>query len=205
MNKLASIYFLQKLGLPTIDPNLITETKEKKIRAQVDSFYFNYKPGWVLRCGEFPDENAPSERVSLPWAVVNNKEDLVSKIIEFQKDIKGNYLVFAHHVKEMIRGGTMLSEGSRIIVEAGIGDPKELSSMFRGYRSPEQIAIFKPTMISYENHGKNVLTKEDFYDMRNIQRGLNWKEISGVTNPVAVEFSRINDGSLYVHDLKIVS
>ena len=99
----------------------------------------------------------------------------------------------------------MLSEGDKVVIEAGTGGPKELSAMFRGYRSPEQIALFKPTMFSYENHGENVLTKEDFYDMRNIQRGLNWKDLGGVVNPVAIEFSRINDGSLYVHDLKIVS
>ncbi|MBU2523285.1 MAG: hypothetical protein KKE23_03280 [Nanoarchaeota archaeon] len=62
MNKLASIFLLHNLGLPTIDPCIITGNTEKQIRKQVDAFYQDRELGWVLRCGGFPDEKAYMER-----------------------------------------------------------------------------------------------------------------------------------------------
>jgi len=202
MNKLASIEFLHELGLPTINPRIIYSTDEKKIRKSVDSFYYDFPPGWALRCAELPDKKGKVER-GLPWAMTNGKENLVKKIIEIQKQVKGKYVVFCHEVKEMERGAIMLIEGNRIVVEAGKGNPKELSDMFRGYRSPEQRLIFRPGMLSLDyKDGQEVLSREDLFDARCIERNFDYKKLGAIINPVAVEFSKTKTG-LYVHDVSI--
>ena len=202
MNKLASILFLQKMDLPTINPRIIKESSEKGIRKAVDSFYYSNNLGWVLRCGEWPDENAKIER-NLPWGKASDKEDLVKRIMEMQKETSGKYFVFCHEAFDLIRGGVMLIEGNNVVIEAAHGNDGELSAMFRGYRSPEQSIIFNPGMLSYKKSGKEVLTVNDLYDMRSVERRLDWKELNAVSDPVLIEFSRLRDESLYVHDLSI--
>lgn len=202
MNKLASILFLQKMDLPTINPRIIKENSEKGIRKAVDSFYYKNNLGWVLRCGEWPDENAKIER-NLPWGKASDKEDLVKRIMEMQKEVSGKYFVFCHEAFDLIRGGVMLIEGNNVIIEAAHGNDRELSAMFRGYRSPEQSIIFNPGMLSYKASGKDVMTIKDLYEMRSVERRLDWKELNAVTDPVLIEFSRLRDESLYVHDLSI--
>jgi hypothetical protein len=202
MNKLASILFLQKMDLPTINPRIIKESSEKGIRKAVDSFYYNNSLGWVMRCGEWPDENAKIER-NLPWGKASDKEDLVKRIMEMQKEVSGKYFVFCHEAFDLIRGGVMLIEGNNVIIEAAHGNDRELSAMFRGYRSPEQSIIFNPGMLSYKKSGKEVLTVNDLYEMRSVERRLDWKELNAVSDPVLIEFSRLRDESLYVHDLSI--
>jgi len=103
MNKLASIYFLQGMGLHTVSPNVILSRNERDIKRQVDDFYYNYRPGWVLRCGELPDRCGKVE-VGLPWDIVHGKEELVRQIRAFQKDVGERYAVFCHTVDEMVRG-----------------------------------------------------------------------------------------------------
>ncbi len=204
MNKIASIYFLQELGLPTISPNIINFRDEKLIRKKVDSFYFDYNPGWVLRCGEPPDKTRRVER-GLPWDTAKGKEDLVEKIIFMQRKISSNYAVFCHPVMEMVRGGIMLIDGDRVVVESATGGPRELSSFYRGYRSPEQQIIFNPGMLSHKRYGKDVLLNKDLLDLRNIERTLNWVELNAVSNPVSIEFSWLKNGNLYVHDLSVIN
>ena len=204
MNKLASIYFLQGLGLPTIWPNLITSKKVKGIKEIVNSFYYPHGPGWVLRCGEPPEKEGKVER-NLPWDVAHCKEELIIKITSFQEDVGSQYLVFCHPSYEMVRGGIMLVEGSGVTVESAVGNPKELSAFYRGYRSPEQQIIFKPGMLSQKRYGGDVLNNSDLLDLRNIERMLNWSELDAVSVPTCVEFSWLKNGSFYVHDLSAVN
>lgn len=204
MNKLASIYFLHSLGLPTIHPNIILKNDERSVRSNIDSFYFPYEPGWVLRCGELPDKEGVVER-GLPWDIVHEKEELVDKIMALQKEIGSKYVVFCHPVAEMVRGGIMLIDGDRVVVESAKGGPRELSSFYRGYRAPEQQIIFNPGMLSNKRIGENVLSNADLLDLRNIERKLNWSQINAVSDPVAIEFSRLKNEVLYVHDLSVVN
>jgi len=203
MNKLASIYFLHKQGLPTVNPQLIMERTESHVRKTVDSFYRDRKLGWVLRCGELPDERAKVER-GLPWSKSKDREDLVQQILLMQKDIGPRYFVFCHPAFNLIRGGVMLVEGNRVIIEAAAGNDRELSAMFRGHSNPQQTLQFKPGMLSFNCSGKPVLTPNDINDMRTIERNLSWSDLNAVANPVAIEFSRLGDGSLYVHDLSLI-
>ncbi|VVB74086.1 Uncharacterised protein [uncultured archaeon] len=203
MNKLASIYFLHKQGLPTVNPQLILKRTESQVREAVNSFYRDRKLGWVLRCGGDPDEQAKVER-GLPWAKAKDREDLVQQILKMQKDIGPRYFVFCHPAFDLIRGGVMLIEGKGVIIEAASGNDRELSAMFRGHRNPQQTLQFKPGMLSFSCSGESVLTANDLNDMRMIERTLNWSDINAVVNPVAIEFSRLGDGSLYVHDLSLI-
>jgi hypothetical protein len=203
MNKLASIYFLQKLNLPTTDPLIIKGRSESQVRSEVNSFYHERKLGWLLRCGELPDEKAGVER-ELPWDKLKDREDLVNGILRMQKEVGDGYVVFCHPALDLRRGGTMLVEGDKVIVEAAFGNDRELSAMFRGHRNPEQTIIFKPGMMSHTSSGKTVLTSSDLYDIRSIERRLNWYSLGALSDPVTVEFSWLGDGSLYVHDLSIV-
>lgn len=80
MNKLASIFFLHELGLPTVFPRIIFSRDEKGIRREVDNFYYEYTDGWALRCGELPDKDSKAE-VQMPWGMAHGKKELVRKII----------------------------------------------------------------------------------------------------------------------------
>jgi len=204
MNKLASILFLQGLALPTISPQIISEKDERAIRAEVNSFYFDYKPGWVLRCGEPPSRDARVER-GLPWDTAHGKEELIRKIIALQKEIGGRYLVFCHPVKEMVRGGVMLVEGDRVVVESARGGPRELSAFYRGYRAPEQQILFNPGMMHPKRYGSDVLGISDLLELRGIERTLSWTDLNAISDPVSVEFSWLKDGSFYVHDLSVIN
>jgi hypothetical protein len=203
MNKLASIYFLQGLGLPTIFPHIITTHDERALRAEVDSFYFDYEPGWVLRCGELPKKDSRTERW-LPWDVARGKEELIRKVIELQREI-GRYFVFCHPVQEMVRGGIMLIEGDKVVVEAARGEPRELSAFYRGSRSPEQQILFNPGMMHPKRYGSEVLAPSDLLELRNVERTLDWSDIGAISDPVSVEFSWLKDGRFYVHDLSVVN
>lgn len=151
-----------------------------------------------------PQKEEKVER-GLPWDMVNGKEELIRKIISFQKDVGDKYLVFCHPSAEMVRGGIMLVEGSRVVVESAIGGPRELSAFYRGYRSPEQQIIFKPGMLSQKRYGKDVLNNSDLLDLRKIERILDWSELDAVSTPTCVEFSWLKNGSLYVHDFSAVN
>ncbi len=203
MNKLASIYYLQSLGLSTIWPEIVTPRDERGVRRAVKSFYHNLSDGWVLRCAEMPDMRAKTEP-TLPWDVADSEEALIRKILDMQKEIPARYPVFCHKVMPMVRGGTMLVEGSGVLIEAGRGSPHELSAMFRGSRNPEQVVSFKPGMLSFKKTGEEVLTQDDLYSLRQTERAIPWEEIGAITNPVAIEFSRIKGGEFYVHDIKVV-
>ena len=204
MNKLASIYFLQSMGLHTVSPNIIIPRDERRIRRRVDSFYYEHGGGWVLRCGEFPDKMGKVER-GLPWDIAYNKEELVKKISVFQKDVGNKYEVFCHPQNEMVKGGVMLVEGDRVVVESARGGPRELSAFYRGYRDPEQQIIFGPCMLSNKRSGENVLSNTDLLDIRNMHRKFNWSELNAVIDPFTVEFSRLEDGRFYVHDFSIIN
>jgi len=203
MNKLASIDFLQALGLPTIFPEVIRDTSEKKVRARVKSFYYNHEPGWVLRCAEPPESDRPVER-GLPWDMAQGKDELIEKVLAMQREVGSGYLVFCHPAKEMIRGGVMLIEGNRVVVDSATGGPRELSAFYRGYRSPEQTIVFNPGMLSQQRYGREVLHRSDLLDIRTIERTLNWGELDAISDPVCVEFSFLKGGELYVHDLSTV-
>lgn len=99
----------------------------------------------------------------------------------------------------------MLSVGNQIIIEDATVGPRELSAFFRGYRRPEQLLIFNPGMISYKIEGEEILSIGDLYDMRNVERGFNWKNLGAVLKNVSVEFSRLDNGDLYVHDVRVVA
>ena len=202
MNKLASIFLLHKLGLPTILPQIIDSNEEDKVREIVDSFYFESKPGWVLRCARPPSKYEKVER-GLPWDTAIGKEELVRKILNFQKEIGSEHVVFCHPVKKMDRGGVMLDDGGRIVVESATGNPRQLSAFYRGYRSPEQTIIFNPGMMSSQRYGGEVLYVSDLLDLREMQRNLDWADIGALSDPVSIEFSWLKDGSFYVHDLSI--
>lgn len=203
MNKLASIYFLQQLGLPTINPRLIRSKTEQDMRREVDSFFTPQSLGWVLRCGGLPDERANVER-GLPWTTAKDKEELIQKILQFQKAAGPKYSVFCHPAFELVRGGTMLIEGDKVTIEAAAGDADELSAMFRGRRSPEQTLEFKPGMLSHSCSGRPVLTINDLHDARRIERMLSWTDLRAIVDPVSVEFSRRSNGRLYVHDVSVL-
>jgi hypothetical protein len=202
MNKLASISFLHRLGLPTIFPQIINSTEEAGVRKRVNSFYSGSVPGWVLRCARPPSKYEKVER-GLPWDIANGEEDLIHKILFLQKEIGSGYLVFCHPVKEMVRGGIMLVEGGRVVVESAIGNPRQLSAFYRGYRSPEQTIIFNPGMMSSQRYGNDVLHVSDLSELRGMERSLDWSDIGAISDPVSVEFSWLNDRSFYVHDLSI--
>lgn len=204
MNKLASIYFLQGMGLRTVFPNIIISRNERGIRKQVSSFYYDYEPGWVLRCGEIPDRRGTVER-GMPWNIVHSKEELVRQIRYFQKDVGERYVVFCHTVDEMVRGGVMLVLGDKVVIESARGGPKELSRFYRGYRNPEQQIIFSSCMFSNERFGEGVLSNADLLDVRNMERKFNWIELNAVTDPFAVEFSWLENGRFYVHDFNLVN
>ncbi|MEM4703415.1 MAG: hypothetical protein QXP53_02965 [Candidatus Pacearchaeota archaeon] len=89
MNKLASIFYLQSLGLPTIWPRIILGNTEGEVRNQVNSFYYKTS-GRVLRCGRMPNMKENIEGM-LPWDVANTKEELVKKIMTLQKEIGSSY------------------------------------------------------------------------------------------------------------------
>jgi len=204
VNKLASILFLHSLGLPTNFPNIITGRAVREVRREVDSFYFKREGGWVLRCGRPPDRQEGVER-GMPWDLAYSPEELVQKILVFQRDIGRNYLVFCHPQSDMVRGGVMVVEGKGVLVEAATGGPRELSAFYRGHRDPEQRLEFNPGMLSNKRYGEGVLSNADLLDLRSIERTLVWKELGAVVDPVSIEFSRLRDGSLYVHDLSVVN
>lgn len=202
MNKLASIFYLLGLGMPTIYPRIITSGNERAVIERVNVFYYHCSEGWVLRCGELPCMGARLEP-PLPWDTASTKEELVEKAIKMQKDIGGAYKVFCHEVMPMVRGGTMLVEGSHVLVEAGTGNPQYLSRMFRGKENPEQQVLFNPGMLSFRDSGKEVLGLDDFLQLRMLERAVNWNDLGAVASPVSFEFSRLNDGRFYVHDISV--
>jgi hypothetical protein len=204
MNKLASISYVDSLGLPTIFPRIIMPRDEGRVRRKVDSFYYDRTGGWVLRCGEMPDRCARLEG-QLPWAIANSKEGLVKSILDMQKDVGARYYVFCHEQAEMIRGGIMLVEGNYVLVEAARGNPHELSAMFRGRRNPEQAVIFNPGMLSFKDEGKSVLGQRDLFELRGVERAVVWQELNAVASPVAVEFSWLANGRFYVHDIRVAA
>ncbi|MBD3252771.1 hypothetical protein GF386_03510 [Candidatus Pacearchaeota archaeon] len=202
MNKLASIFYLRKLGLPTIYPRIVMFRNEKEIRKFVDCFYYDCD-GWVLRCGRLPYMGDKMEG-QLPWDIAYSRDELTEKIIKLQGKVGNFYYVFCHEVKEMVKGGVMLIEGNKILIEAGFGEPKELSAMFRGKRDPEQRVVLSPGMLSFRDYsGEPVLTVSDLCELRNVERIINWEDISALTQPVSVEFSRLARGSFYVHDIGV--
>ena len=206
MNKLASILFLHSIGLPTIFPNIVTERGEKEVRQTVDDFYFEYKGGWVLRCGRPPDRNDRVEK-GMPWDIAYSSEELAGKILAFQREVGPNYVVFCHPqpIPENSRGGIMLVDGAGVLIEAATGGARELSAFYRGHRDPEQCLEFNPGMLSNRKYGEGVLSNADLLALRNIERTLIWKEFNAVNDPVCVEFSYRRDGSLQVHDLSLVN
>jgi len=203
MNKLASILYLRKIGLPTIFPRVIISHETEKVLEIVNSFYYDYSNGWVLRCARLPNMDDRTEGL-LPWDIAHSKQELITKIFKLQKKIDNKYYVFCHEAKHMIRGGMMLIEGNRVIIEAGFGDRYELSAMFRGKSDPEQRVTFKPGMFSFKKSGKKVLTTDDLYELRIVERRFNWNYLSALTNPAIIEFSRLKKGGFYVHDIKIL-
>jgi hypothetical protein len=204
MNKLASIFFLQGIGIPTVWPNIIISRENNGVRREVNSFYYEYSPGWVLRCGEPPERTGKVER-GMPWDIAKSNEELIQKIIGLQKEIGDKYLVFCHPVAEMVRGGVMLIEGDQVVIEAASGGPRELSAFYRGRRDPEQQIIFAPGMFSNKRYGSEILNNMDLRDIRNVERKLNWSDLNAVTEPVAVEFSRLKNNTLYVHDVTVAN
>jgi hypothetical protein len=139
----------------------------------------------------------------LPWDTAIGKEELINKILTLQEEIGSGYLVFCHPVKEMVKGGIMLDEGGRIVIESATGGPRQLSAFYRGYRSPEQTIIFNPGMMSSQRYGDDVLKTNDLLELRGMERSLNWVDIGAISEPVSIEFSWLKDGSFYVHDLSI--
>lgn len=200
MNKLASIYFLQSLGLPTISPELIESRDEEQVRKTVNYFYRPNKLGWVIRCGRPPSKEGKVER-GLPWDSAQDEEELIIKILKIQKEVGSGYLIFCHPRFELIRGASMLIEGDRVVVESATGNFRELSAFYRGYRSPQQRIVFKPGMFSSQKFGEEVLLPGDLLDLRKIERIFNWQDIGEIHEPIIVELSWLEDGSLYVHDV----
>ncbi len=204
MNKLASIFFLQSIGLPTIFPNIVAGRAEKEVRKVVEDFYFEHKGGWVLRCGRPPDRQERVER-GMPWDLAYSREELAEKILAFQKEIGDKYLVFCHPQSDMIRGGVMVVEGKGVVVEAATGGPRELSAFYRGRRDLQQRIQFNPGMLSNSRYGESVLSNADLLDLRGIERTLVWTELDAVVDPVCIEFSWCRDVGFYVHDLRLVN
>jgi hypothetical protein len=195
---------LLSLGLPTNFPNIITGRSEREVRKAVNGFYFEREGGWVLRCGRAPDMHDEVER-GMPWDLAYSTEELIQKILAFQRDIGSNYLVFCHPQSDMIKGGIMVVEGKGVVVEAAAGGPRELSAFYRGRRDPEQRIEFRPGMFSDRQYGEGILNNSDLLDLRGIERTLIWSELGAVVDPVCLEFSRLRDNSLYVHDLSLVN
>ncbi len=202
MNKLASIEFLQKIGLPTVNPQILWFKDERKVRKDINSFYRPNSVGWVLRCAEPPKYDGKVER-NLPWDMAMSEEELVSKVLSFQRKIGSNYVVFCHPVYEMIRGAIILTDGDRVVVESAEGGPRELSAFYRGKRSPQQQVVFKPGMYSNERYGENILSDSELFDFRQTQRTIVWDTLGKLEDPVVIETSWLKNGRLYVHDVSI--
>ncbi|MEM4703416.1 MAG: hypothetical protein QXP53_02970 [Candidatus Pacearchaeota archaeon] len=105
----------------------------------------------------------------------------------------------------MIRGGTMLIDGSYILIEAGTGNPCQLSDMFRGKTNQQQWIIFKPGMMAFKSEGNPVLTIDDLVVLRHTEKTIRWEKIKAITTPVTIEFSRLQDNQPYIHDMRIVA
>ncbi|MBW2990521.1 hypothetical protein KY348_02330 [Candidatus Woesearchaeota archaeon] len=165
--------------------------------------FYKTNLGWVIRCGRHPDSNDRPER-GLPWNVCLSIEEIVDTIKAFYKDIPAEHYVFIHPQREMIKSGNLLVNGDKCIIEAVTGWPEGLS---HGKESPQAVYLFETPSLFVEPRktegNENLLTPEEWLRIgKNIERKLNYSKLS-LINPVVVEFSINNYGSVSAHDVQV--
>ena len=179
MNKLASIFLLRDLELPTINPMIVTERTPKKVARQITGFYYPREDGWAVRCAELPNIDGRVER-NLPWGLAQTKAELADQVLHLQSQVGEGYVVFCHHAYKLARGASMLIEGGRVVVEARAGNLAELSKFYRGYLPHQQRIVFSPGMIYSKRDGQEVLSLTDLLELRRVEKALRWPSIKGV-------------------------
>ncbi len=198
MNKLASIYFLEKLGLCRTPVHLIIG------RAWERDLEGVYSGGqWVVRCGERPNMTRKAE-AGLPWTVANNFDELL-KEIRFMKREASDLLVFAHPQREMNKAGNLLIAYPGIIVEGCFGPYMRLNRLSHGREDPDARYRFRPGMlVDYDSSGIDLFNSAEIYDITRAERKLPWKEFGALTRPVSLEFSVDAKGKVDFHDVFVV-
>jgi len=196
MNKIAGIYHLMELGLPTLDITILSSRNPEK---EIARAYRDLPLGWVARCGENPDYNANPER-PLPWEVAASFDGLVDKVKELRNQVGNKLLIFVHPQRKMDRAGNLLILGNEIILEGCNGPYTNLARLAAGKDNPEQFITFNPWMIGVKKkEGMDVFSVDDLYQIRCVERMLSTPPNSSVQFEFSFNGSRID-----VHDITIL-
>jgi len=195
MNKLASIYYLQSLGLPTQDNLFIYQKGKEKL---LENTCLKIGGSWCIRCAEKPDMQANME-IKLPWGLAP-AEAVISKIKEIWNEVRGKYGVFIHPQRDMPKGGNLLVTGGEIIIESVKGNYMDVSRLSRGTRNPDEIIRFRPGMLSFRKEGKENLSTQEIAQLRWAERSLDYVIANALIAPVAIEFS-FDGPRMYLHDV----
>jgi hypothetical protein len=195
MNKLASIYYLQSLGLPTQDNLFIYQKGKEK---SLENTCLKIGGGWCIRCAKRPAMHENME-IKLPWKI-SPAETIISGIEEIKKEVRGEYEVFIHPQRDMPKGGNLLVTGGEIIIESVKGNYMDVSRLSRGTRNPDEIIRFKPGMLSFKKEGKENLSVQEIAQLRWAERSLDYVIANALIAPVAIEFS-FDGPRMYLHDV----
>lgn len=195
MNKIASIYYLQEQGIPTLEIyNLLNPENPEK---ELSGIFKPLPHGWVVRCGDMPDYNAPPER-ALPWGVASTYEELIREVRRIGKEAGYKRLVFVHPQRNMIKAGNFMRCGGDIIIEACSGGYSALARLAAGRDNPQQRLVFRLLSKTVEE-GEKILTPNDLLQIIETERKIALPNMTGV---IVSEFSINEIGRIDVHDVR---
>lgn len=200
MNKIASINYLMRQGVPTLPISVINNSR---VEMDVREIYRPNDLGWVVRCGQEPDDRGKIEK-GMPWHVAKNSEEVVAVVRDFYSSLPRGHYVFIHPQRDMNRSGNLLVDGENILIEAVSGWPKALS---HGEIMPESTYSFNaPSMFFSEDFGcefGNTLSRQDLFLLGTyIERRLNYETLS-LTDPLVLEFSFDSKDRISAHDIRV--
>jgi hypothetical protein len=201
MNKIASMFYLMRQGIPTSDFHIIGRENQERY---VTKFFYKTNLGWVIRCGRQPDIHDKPE-MGLPWRVCSSLDDVIGTVKTFYRGLREGYHVFMHPQREMVKSGNLLVLPDSIIIEAVSGWPEGLS---HGTQNPQATYKFRaPSLFTHPSKiegDKCLLSPQELHSIGNeIERRLDYAAISALTSSVVVEFSVNSNGKISAHDIRV--
>lgn len=186
MNKLASMIYLESLGLSKTPFFIIPPDCESL--SYLEGIYSSGQ--WAIRSADKPDYKAEKE-IGLPWGVANSIENLLGEIRRVRREA-GDRVVFIHRQRNFEKLGGIRISPTLIEIEGFPGgDFRALvNSTRRGNVSPLVCYTYNPGMLYLRSclGDSTYLTILELNQLRNVERTIEGN-VSSNTRVVNVDFS----------------